>query len=237
MTDPFKYQGDELALFQHAKNWKKYFSRQITPYINGQVLEVGAGIGASTLLLNNGIPVKWLLLEPDKEMSEVLETLISEKKLPDNCKIQTGTIDQLTEKFDAILYIDVLEHIESDREEISKAAALLNNGGHLIVLSPAFQFLYNQFDKAIGHYRRYNKRMLRQLTPHTLKLLHCRYYDSAGYFAALVNKLLLRQKYPTVKQVLFWDRWIIPVSRITDKLLFNSFGKSIISVWKKEQLQ
>jgi SAM-dependent methyltransferase len=170
-------------------------------------------------------------------MSEVLETLISEKKLPDNCKIQTGKIDQLTEKFDAILYIDVLEHIESDREEISKAAALLNNGGHLIVLSPAFQFLYNPFDKAIGHYRRYNKRMLRQLTPHTLKLLHCRYYDSAGYFAALVNKLLLRQKYPTVKQVLFWDRWIIPVSRITDKLLFNSFGKSIISVWKKEQLQ
>lgn len=237
MTDPFKYQGDELALFQHAKNWKKYFSRQITPYINGQVLEVGAGIGASTLLLNNGIPVKWLLLEPDKEMSEVLETLISEKKLPDNCKIQTGTIDQLTAKFDAILYIDVLEHIESDREEISKAAALLNNGGHLIVLSPAFQFLYNPFDKAIGHYRRYNKRMLRQLTPHTLKLLHCRYYDSAGYFAALVNKLLLRQKYPTAKQVLFWDRWIIPVSRITDKLLFNSFGKSIISVWKKEQLQ
>lgn len=237
MTDPFKYQGDELVLFQYAKNWKKYFSRQITPYINGQVLEVGAGIGASTLLLNNGIPVKWLLLEPDKEMSEVLETLISEKKLPDNCKIQTGKIDQLTEKFDAILYIDVLEHIESDREEISKAAALLNNGGHLIVLSPAFQFLYNPFDKAIGHYRRYNKRMLRQLTPHTLKLLHCRYYDSAGYFAALVNKLLLRQKYPTVKQVLFWDRWIIPVSRITDKLLFNSFGKSIISVWKKEQLQ
>lgn len=237
MTDPFKYQGDELALFQYAKNWKKYFSRQITLYINGQVLEVGAGIGATTLLLNNGIPVKWLLLEPDKEMSEVLETMISEKNLPDNCKIQTGTIDQLTEKFDTILYIDVLEHIESDREEINKAAALLNNGGHLIVLSPAFQFLYNPFDKAIGHYRRYNKKMLRQLTPHTLKLLHCRYYDTAGYFAALVNKLLLRQKYPTVKQVLFWDKWIIPVSRITDKLLFNSFGKSIISVWKKEQLQ
>lgn len=236
MTDPFKYQGDELVLFQYAKNWKKYFSKQIAPYINGHVLEAGAGIGSTTLLLNNGTPAKWLLMEPDKEMSAILETMISAKKLAGNCKIQTGTIDQLTEKFDSILYIDVLEHIESDREEINKAAALLNDGGHLIVLSPAFQFLYNPFDKAIGHYRRYNKKMLRQLTPETLKLLNCKYYDSAGYFAALVNKLLLRQKYPTIKQVLFWDRWIIPVSRITDKLLFNSFGKSIISVWKKEQL-
>jgi len=237
MTDSFKYQGGELVLFQYAKNWKEYFSQQITPYINGNVLETGAGIGATTLLLNNGCYAKWLLLEPDREMSKILDKKISEKELPANCKLQTGTIDQLTEIFDTILYIDVLEHIESDKEEIKKAAALLSNGGHLIVLSPAFQFLYNPFDKAIGHYRRYNKKMLRQLTPATLKMLNCRYYDTTGYFAALVNKFLLRQKYPTIKQVLFWDRWIIPASRITDKLLFNSFGKSIIAVWEKEQPQ
>ena len=54
MTESFKYQGDELELFQHAKNWKKYFSRQIKPFIKGNVLEVGAGIGATTLLLNDG---------------------------------------------------------------------------------------------------------------------------------------------------------------------------------------
>ena len=78
----------------------------------------GAGIGATTLLLNNGCYAKWLLLEPDKEMSEILDKKISEKELPANCKLQTGTIDQLTEIFDTILYIDVLEHIESDKEEI-----------------------------------------------------------------------------------------------------------------------
>ena len=73
MTDSFKYQGGELVLFQYAKNWKEYFSQQITPYINGNVLETGAGIGATTLLLNNGCYAKWLLLEPDKEMSEILD--------------------------------------------------------------------------------------------------------------------------------------------------------------------
>lgn len=73
MTESFKYQGDELELFQHAKNWKKYFSRQIKPFIKGNVLEVGAGIGATTLLLNDGTASKWLMLEPDEQMSNSLK--------------------------------------------------------------------------------------------------------------------------------------------------------------------
>jgi hypothetical protein len=39
MTDDFKYQGDELVLFQHAENWKKYFSFKLRPYIKKDVLE------------------------------------------------------------------------------------------------------------------------------------------------------------------------------------------------------
>lgn len=233
MTESFKYQGDELELFQHAKNWKKYFSRQIKPFIKGNVLEVGAGIGATTLLLNDGTASKWLMLEPDEQMSNSLKKKIEGKEFPINTQLQAGTIDHLTETFDTIIYIDVLEHIEADAAEMNKAAALLNPGGHIIVLSPAFQFLYNPFDKAIGHYRRYNKRMLKKITGPALQIVSNRYYDSAGYFAALLNKVLLRQKYPTIKQVLFWDRWLVPVSKIADKLSFHSFGKAIIATWKK----
>jgi len=233
MTDSFKYEGDELVLFQHAKHWKKYFSQQIKPYIKANVLEVGAGIGATTLLLNDGSVKKWLLLEPDEEMSSTLKKKIEAKELPANCQLQSGTIDNVTSTFDTIIYIDVLEHIEKDGEEMEKAAALLNAGGHVIVLSPAFQFLYNPFDKAIGHHRRYNKKTIRNITPAVLRLVSSRYYDSAGYFAALMNKLFLRKKYPTQKQVLFWDNRMVPVSKVTDKIFFHSFGKSIIGVWKK----
>jgi ubiquinone/menaquinone biosynthesis C-methylase UbiE len=235
MSAQSKYPGDELVLFQHAVHWKKYFSQQIKPYIKGNVLEVGAGIGATTLLLNDGSASQWLMLEPDEEMSSLLKKKINAKELPGNCKVQTGTIDHLSTsaKFDTIIYIDVLEHIENDADEIKKAAALLNAGGYIIVLSPAFQFLYNPFDKAIGHHRRYNKKMFRKITPVELQQVSSRYYDSAGYFAALMNKLLLRKKYPTQKQVLFWDNWMVPVSKVTDQLFFHSFGKSIIGVWKK----
>jgi len=235
MTDSFKYEGDELVLFQHAKHWKKYFSQQIKPYIKGNVLEVGAGIGATTFLLNDGTVKNWLLLEPDEAMSTGLKKKIEAKELPANCQLQTGTIDNVSSAFDTIIYIDVLEHIEKDTEEMEKAAALLNTGGHIIVLSPAFQFLYNPFDKAIGHHRRYNKKMIKNITPEKFQLVSCKYYDSIGYFAALMNKLFLRKNYPTQKEVLFWDNWLVPVSKVTDNIFFHSFGKSIIAIWKKPE--
>lgn len=233
MNADYTYPGDELTLFQHARNWKAYFSRVIRPFIKGKVLEVGAGIGASTVLLNDGSPASWLLLEPDTGMSTILQDKINAGALPSNCKLQTGLLKDVGDSFDTIIYIDVLEHIESDATELEQAATKLNPGGHLIVLSPAFPSLYNPFDKAIGHYRRYSKKRMREITPAALRLLRNRYYDSVGYFAALFNKLLLRKKYPTQKQVLFWDRRMVPVSRVTDKLCFHSFGKSIISTWQK----
>jgi ubiquinone/menaquinone biosynthesis C-methylase UbiE len=234
MSDTYKYEGDELILFQHAINWKKYFSKQIKPFIKGNVLEVGVGIGATTQLLNDGTAKSWLMLEPDSAMANMLGEKISNKELPANVFLKKGTIDSFAEQlFDCIIYIDVLEHIEDDKGQLQKAAALLNDNGCLIVLSPAFQYLYSPFDKAIGHCRRYTKRMTIDITPEKLTLISNKYYDSMGFFAGLTNKLLLKQKYPTQKQVLFWDRWIVPISSITDKIFFHQFGKSIIAVWRK----
>ena len=126
-----------------------------------------------------------------------------------------------------------MEHIEADKIEMQKAAARLNEGGHIIILSPAFPTLYSPFDKAIGHFRRYTRKTMSGLSPGGLRIVHNRYYDSAGFFASLMNKLFFRQHYPTLKQVLFWDRWMVPVSTVLDKILLHSFGKSIVTVWEK----
>jgi len=238
MSAEYLYPGQELALFEHAINWKKYFSSLVTPLLKGRVLEMGAGIGATTLLLNDGTTREWLLVEPDSTMCEALREKVNNAVLPSNCIVKEGTIKTLdpSELFDAIIYIDVLEHIENDREELDNAAMHLRPGGHVIVLAPAFQSLFSPFDKAIGHYRRYDKNMLKKLTPISLVLRRCHYLDTVGYFASLANKALLRKSYPTKQQVLMWDRLMVPVSRITDRLFFYSFGKSILAVWKKPTL-
>jgi hypothetical protein len=135
---------------------------------------------------------------------------------------------------DTIIYIDVLEHIEDDRSELETASALLQPGGRLIVLSPAFNLLYSPFDRTIGHFRRYDKRMYRSLTPPGCIMEKLLYLDSVGAATSLFNRLVLARSMPTIAQILFWDRYIIPIAKWIDGLIGYRFGRSLLGIWSKE---
>ena len=237
MNNQHTYPGKELALFEDATNWKQYLARLILPLLRGRVLESGAGIGGTTQQLNKNVANEWVILEPDLSMYQVLQERISNGLLPKNCLLKTGTIIELdkADLYDCIIYIDVLEHISDDAREIEIASRHMKPGGYLIVLSPAFNFLLSKFDKSVGHYRRYTKKTLEALRPTSLSTEKLMLLDSAGFFASLANKLFLKQSYPTRKQVQWWDKRLIPVSKITDRIFFYSLGKSILAVWKKKE--
>ena len=232
------YIGNELDLFEQATVWKNYYGHFLKPYLKGKVLEVGAGIGGTTSVLCDGIQEKWLCLEPDPGLYARLETKIKNGQLPTCCYSIKGTTGDLpaSEKFNAIIYIDVIEHIEKDAEELARAKTLLADQGYLIVLVPAHQFLYNEFDKAIGHYRRYNKKMLAAAAPEGIQLRRIRYLDSFGLIASLMNKYFLKQDYPTAKQINFWNRYIVPVSKPIDFILNYNAGKTVVGVWQNSKM-
>lgn len=232
-TSEFKYVGSELDLFAAVHNWKTYWSRSLQPYIGGDVLEVGAGIGANTAFMDQGIAQSWVCLEPDSELADQLAANIAKSSTRSRYESVCGTLQSLPPcKFDTILYIDVLEHIQNDRTELETAAVRLKPGGRIIVLAPAHQSLYTPFDAAIGHYRRYNRPMLRAITPTTLQLERIWYLDSAGLLLSAGNRLFLRQSMPTKEQLSVWDNFVIPVSRLLDPCFFRSIGKSIVAVWQ-----
>jgi len=231
LDSEFKYVGSELDLFEKAKNWKAYWSGQIREFVRGDVLEVGAGIGANTKLFTGGDFRSWTCLEPDAGLVARMEAL------PDRRYASvTGTLDDLhaEARFDAILYIDVLEHIEDDRAELVRAERHLNPGGSVIVLSPAHQFLFTPFDAAIGHFRRYSRRSLAAVGPVALRTRKLVYLDAAGMLASAGNRLLLRSAMPTEAQILTWDRLLVPVSRVIDPLFGYRVGKSVLGVWQRE---
>jgi hypothetical protein len=233
------YVGGELELFSKATNWKAYYGGLLKGFLKGDVLEVGAGIGAGAQAMCDGSQSRWLCLEPDPELCGVILDRIQNRSLPACCEVKTGTLRDLggqadENKFDAIVYIDVLEHIENDGGELLVAAGLLKANGVLIVLSPAHQWLYTPFDRAIGHYRRYDKRSLRRISPPALRCVNLSYLDSVGMLASVGNRLLLRSSMPTAGQIGFWDKRLVPVSRFVDPVLRYQIGKSILGVWRKE---
>lgn len=228
------YIGNELDLFEQATVWKNYYGHFLKPFLHGKVLEVGAGIGGTTRGLCDGTQQKWICLEPDPALYTRLENKIREGLVPACCSSLKGTTSDLTasEKFDAILYIDVIEHIEKDAEELNRARTLLADKGHLIVLVPAHQFLFNEFDRAIGHFRRYDKPMLKAAAPVDLQLKKIIYLDTFGLLASLMNKYFLKQDYPSARQISFWNRFIVPASKPVDYILNYKTGKTLIAIWQ-----
>jgi protein-L-isoaspartate O-methyltransferase len=231
----FHYVGSELDLFAAATNWKSYWSQRIAPYLHGDILEVGAGIGSNTALLSAKANGRWVCLEPDPglatQLKENLNGVSDGRRYENIC----GTLQALSpsDRFDTIIYIDVLEHIEDDVAEIHAAAAHLTPGGRIIVLSPAHQWLFSPFDSSIGHFRRYNRASLRKVSPPDLLLEQLIYLDACGIVTSAANQMFLRQSMPTKAQIGVWDKWVVPVSRVIDPVLGYSLGKSIVGVWRK----
>ncbi len=230
------YIGGELDLFALAKNWKRYIKKQVSRYTTGDVLEVGAGIGATTEALYDGTPRRWVCLEPDEALAHRLKARLISGMGGSTIKVVVGSLRTFSDApcFDCILYIDVLEHIEDDHAQIEAAARLVRRNGYIVVLSPAHHWLFSEFDKSIGHLRRYNRTHLRSMMPAGWIEEKLIYIDSVGVLLSLSNVLGLRQSMPTRSQIILWDRVCIPISRLTDRLFRGSVGKTVLAVWRKD---
>lgn len=233
--EEFSYIGTELEIFNHATVWKNYYGKHLQPFLGAEVLEVGAGIGGTTkVLCDPKRQTRWLCLEPDEALVGQIEKQIADGSLPPICEARAESSAELgaDETFDSIIYIDVLEHIEDDRAEMLTISKHLKKDGFLIVLCPAHQKLYTPFDKAIGHYRRYDKKTMAAAAPETLKIVKIIYLDSIGLLASLGNKLILNSASPSYEQIQLWDKRLVPLSKILDPILGFRLGKSIVGIWQ-----
>jgi len=229
----YSYVGNELELFLQAVNWKQYWSSRLRPFVHGDVLDVGAGLGATFDYLG-AAAASWTCLEPDATLCKRLTQRLSAHARPPHVICGTLAALPVGQQFDTIVYIDVLEHIEHDAQQLESAVHYLRPGGSLIVLAPALPALYSAFDRSIGHFRRYTRASLANVAPPTLRVADWFFLDCLGVLASLFARLA-KQTSPSPRQVELWDKAIVPVSRVADRVSSRLFGRTLVMIWKNER--
>ena len=142
--------------------------------------------------------------------------------------LSSATRDQ---RYDAIVLLNVLEHIEDDAEALRKSRDGLEPDGRAAVLVPAFELLYSRFDAAVGHYRRYRLReLVGKAEGAGLKVHEARYVNSAGFFAWLLTARLLGATPTTSTLAGAYDRAVVPVLRAAEQRVAPPFGQSILLI-------
>lgn len=223
-----QYDGFELEYFDSALNFRLYQFSLIKKYLVKNFLEVGAGKGGLASIYKNHIK-NITLLEPDIKLFKKLK----KKFKKDPILIKNHQIKDIKNTFDTIIYFDVIEHIKDDLKEVKTASNRLNRNGHLIISVPAFQIFYSDFDKSVGHIKRYSKKDFKEIEKNCdLRIEKLIYYDSIGFFLLLINKFFSLKSKKLKYRIIIWNL-LIPISKILDFLTLNKFGKSLLCVFKK----
>ncbi|MCK5024949.1 MAG: methyltransferase domain-containing protein [Nanoarchaeota archaeon] len=171
------------------QNYVKWIYDEIKPHLGSNILEVGAGMGAITKLI-----------EKDKSRSI---TPTDKKEYPRNLsstKIKkidiTGDISMLeNKKFDTIVCVNVLEHIEEDILAIRNMNQLLEEKGKLVIIVPAIKFIYGKIDRADRHWRRYSKQeILSKIKQSQFEITIFKYINFVGVFGWIFQNYILRSQ-------------------------------------------
>jgi SAM-dependent methyltransferase len=138
---------------ENSPNYLHWIADRVRPHLGQSVLEVGAGTGSITELYAPGRQVlaidrsPWCIDEMEKRFAAV-----------DNVEVRKVDALALVDegrRFDSVVMLNVLEHIEDDVEMLRMLGTLLETDGRIIIYVPALNGLYGKWDRKVGHYRRY----------------------------------------------------------------------------------
>lgn len=232
------YGYSTLASISGADRFNRWMYDTIKPWCKGRILEIGGGIGnISQCFLADGEEL--VVTELQEEYCQMIRDRFhhhSSLKEVITMDIVDPEFDRkyarLLGSFDTVFALNVVEHIDDDRKALANCKKLLKEGGQLIILVPAFQSLFNHFDTALGHFRRYTLKTLNPVfDANGLTIIHRQYFNLIGILGWWVSGSLLRKKVIPEGQMKLYN-FFVPVFRLIDRITRKWFGLSVIMVGK-----
>ncbi len=220
---------------------RPYLAWQVSQFLGSvgrRVLEIGCGVGSVIELLGPRETIVGLDVVPD-----VLEVARERFAGRPECRFQlldlviageTELAALERERFDTIICINVLEHIEDDLEALRRMRRIVQPGGTLVLLVPAHQALYGEYDRLDGHYRRYGRRALRRrLEDGGFAVRSIRHFNAIGAVGWWVQYKLLRRTIHGDSQFGLMNL-AIPVMRPLERFVAPPFGLSLVAICRRE---
>lgn len=230
---------ENLEVIAKADRFNHWMYDVIKPFCHGNILEIGSGIGnISQFFIEAGNQIT--LSDLRENYCQVLQNKFGHKN---NLRgiMQIDIIDvnfdekhgDLFGTFDSIYALNIVEHVKDDKLALANCKKLLKDGGNLVILVPAYQSLYNNFDKELEHYRRYTSNSLRQVFhENNFKIIHNQYFNLAAIAGWFVSGTIFRNKTIPNDQMKLYNS-LVPFFKLLDKVVFNTIGISVIQVGKK----
>ncbi len=215
--------------------YNAFLFEQIKPAIGQRVLEVGAGTGNLTQFLRTSDSV--LATDVDPQYVELLR-----RRFEHHSNVDVAVFDLAAplperlarQKFDTVICLNVLEHIEDDRAALARLRELLEPGGRLILLVPAHPALYGTIDRAIGHYRRYERdALVRLLEEVGFQVEEKKHVNATSIPGWLLNGRILKRRSVPGMQARIANR-LVPLYRL-ERRLNLPFGLSVIAIARREE--
>lgn len=210
-----------LCAMENANRFNRWMADAILPYVGGDVLEIGAGIGNLTRLLCIGRR-RYVVTDLDREYVNQVATLM--RRQPN---VSTAICDvsnardfaPFRGRMDTVICLNVLEHVKDDLTSLRNIHSCLKPGGRAILLVPQGPFAFGSFDRILGHFRRYTREEFEQkilATGFSLERIFS--FNRATYPGWLLNaKMLGRQKLSRAQLTLF--DFAVPLVRRLDPYL------------------
>jgi SAM-dependent methyltransferase len=218
-----------------AKNYLAWQGRLVTRELGQRVVEVGCGLGNFTGMLLDREAVVALDAEP-----ACIERI--KARYPNQRNLSAFVCDAGQPQFtdlcrfhpDSCVFLNVLEHIEDDRQALHNMASVLDSGGVIVLIVPAFEALYGAIDRNLGHYRRYSGGSIRELAREAgLRVRKAHYMNSIGFFGWWANARIFKREAQSEGQIEFFDSRVVPVLSRFERWAPPPFGQSLFVVLEK----
>ncbi len=222
-----------LQSVRRAKGFNRWMLSQLRAQIGQRVWEAGCGIGNFTELLLDR--ERLVCVDNDPFYVEVIDRRfghmenVSARELDLSAPGAGKAIRP--EKPDTIISLNVIEHIERDRDVLREFFEALVPGGRAIVLVPAHPRLYTDCDKTLGHFRRYTKEELTtKFREAGFHVESCREFNRLGVLGWWVSGKLHKKELSPFQMRVY--EFLLPLAKLLDKIGIGP-GLSLIAVGQK----